>query len=336
MGDQSKPAVLMMHGMDSDMMEWIMNSEEKANAFILSRAGYDVWMGNNRGSKYGTNHVTLDPKDREFWDFYQEDMGTKDLPAFIDFILSTTGLESISYVGHSEGTTQLFLGGSLKPDYFTEKINLAIMLAPVARTGHIKGILADAANHIEAIVLAVVDGLGIYNIVAPQPLGSAAIDALCEALIIKGVCKAIADAVIDETVMNVDRFPAAASWLPSGQSWRTFVYYGQMIVSNRYALYDYGKLNKEVYGQDEAPLVPIEDYNIPTAMMSGDLDQLAVPIDVEWITQTLGDKVVFSKQYHLNHGAFCLANDMSFFSVDAINLLAQYNPVSTQPDIFLN
>ena len=109
-----------------------------------------------------------------------------------------------------------------------------------------------------------------------------------------------------------------------------------MIVSNRYALYDYGKANKQIYGQDEAPLVPIEDYNIPTAMMSGDLDQLAVPIDVEWITQILGEKVVFSKQYHLNHAAFCIANDMSFFSIDAINLLSQYNPVSTQTEIFLN
>ena len=109
-----------------------------------------------------------------------------------------------------------------------------------------------------------------------------------------------------------------------------------MIVSNRYALYDYGRKNKEIYGQDEAPLVPIENYKIPTALFSGDLDTLAVPIDVEWTKQQLGDNVVFSKQYHLNHAAFCIANDMSFFSVDAINLLAQYNPVSNQPDIFLN
>ena len=104
-----------------------------------------------------------------------------------------------------------------------------------------------------------------------------------------------------------------------------------MIVSGNYALYDYGKSeNKKVYGTDEPPLVPIENYNIPTAMFSGDLDVLAVPKDVEWITQILGDKVVFQKQYHLNHAAFCIAKDMSFFSNDAVNLLHKYNPISTQ------
>lgn len=110
-----------------------------------------------------------------------------------------------------------------------------------------------------------------------------------------------------------------------------------MILSGEFAFYDYGtKKNKTIYGQEEPPLVPIEDYNLPTAMFSGDLDGLANPLDVEWITQTLGDNVVFHNQYHLNHGAFMLATDMSFFSVDAVNLLHQYNPTSDQRYAFLN
>lgn len=67
-----------------------------------------------------------------------------------------------------------------------------------------------------------------------------------------------------------------------------------MINQGRYALYDYGKRqNNKIYGTDEAPLVPIENLNIPVALFSGDLDHLADPQDVEFISQKLGDKVVF-------------------------------------------
>jgi len=87
----AKPAVLMVHAQDCDMLEWFWNDPNQANALILANAGYDVWMGNNRGSKYSMAHLTLSPQDHEFWDFYQEDMARHDLPTFIDFITAKTG-----------------------------------------------------------------------------------------------------------------------------------------------------------------------------------------------------------------------------------------------------
>jgi len=109
-------------------------------------------MGNNRGSRYSKAHLTLSPKDKAFWDYYQADMGLKDVPTFIDFVLDKTGKETLSYIGHSQGTTQLFMGASLNPEYFAEKINVFIAMAPVASTEHL-GLksMRIAANHINLL-----------------------------------------------------------------------------------------------------------------------------------------------------------------------------------------
>jgi len=65
-------------------------------------------------------------------------MGTYDQPAQIDFITEKTGQKKITYIGHSEGTTQMFAGASLKPDYFKEKVEYFVALAPIVRLDHTK------------------------------------------------------------------------------------------------------------------------------------------------------------------------------------------------------
>ena len=59
-----------------------------------------------------------------------------------------------------------------------------------------------------------------------------------------------------------------------------------MINDGRFSLYDYGtSLNMKIYGSELAPLVPVQDYAVPTALLSGDVDPRADPTDVAWITQ---------------------------------------------------
>lgn len=64
-----KPAVLMMHGMECDMNFWMSNHPENVPPFILADQGYDVWLGNNRGSRFSKYHTTLDPSELEYWEF---------------------------------------------------------------------------------------------------------------------------------------------------------------------------------------------------------------------------------------------------------------------------
>ena len=60
-------------------------------------------------------------------------MGTFDIPAIIDFIIEQTGQSKLSHVAHSMGTTQMFIGLSMLNDYYKEKLNLFVALAPPTR-----------------------------------------------------------------------------------------------------------------------------------------------------------------------------------------------------------
>lgn len=67
-----------------------MNKASVAPAFILARAGYDIWLGNSRGNKY--SHSSLDSKSHyDFWNYGYENMGDDDITTEISYVLAVTG-----------------------------------------------------------------------------------------------------------------------------------------------------------------------------------------------------------------------------------------------------
>lgn len=51
----------MQHGILDSAYAWVINEPNKAAAFIAASAGYDVWLGNSRGSTYSLGHIMYDP-----------------------------------------------------------------------------------------------------------------------------------------------------------------------------------------------------------------------------------------------------------------------------------
>ena len=101
------------------------------------------------------------------------------------------------------------------------------------------------------------------------------------------LCDTSASDFIDDENNSLLGLGFGGSYFPSGQTYRASVYYSQSINgSYRFNLYDYGRFkNKKVYGQNEPPVVPLDAFDLPTALQSGLLDHLAAPEDVAWLTE---------------------------------------------------
>ncbi|KAK9320636.1 Alpha/Beta hydrolase protein [Lipomyces orientalis] len=131
---KSRYPVLLIHGLLQSAGVFCVN-EEDSLAFFLCKSGYDVWLGNNR---CGFNHKHLDFQynNPRMWEWDVRDMGTKDVPAFIDFILQKTSHQKAGLVCHSQGTTQIFLALSrFHTPELGEKISGFCALAPAVYAG---------------------------------------------------------------------------------------------------------------------------------------------------------------------------------------------------------
>ena len=97
----------------------------------LAEAGYDVWIGNNRGTEYSQSHTSLTTDDQEFWAWTWAEMGIYDDVANIKKMKEHSGAEKVFYLGYSQGTVQMFYALShLEEDFFVDNLYKFVALAP--------------------------------------------------------------------------------------------------------------------------------------------------------------------------------------------------------------
>ncbi|KAI9302408.1 Alpha/Beta hydrolase protein [Cunninghamella echinulata] len=129
---ENKKPVLIGHGLFQCSGAFVLN-EKKSLAFALVDEGYDVWTGNNRAVG-SLGHTHLSSNETKYWEWGLKELGLYDLPTMLDHIRSTTGYNTVAYIGHSQGNAQGFVALNLQPE-LANKLSCFIALAPAVISG---------------------------------------------------------------------------------------------------------------------------------------------------------------------------------------------------------
>lgn len=94
--------VFIQHGVTDCSVGFVLNGPKQSLPYILADAGFDVWLGNNRGNGISMTNSHYSPSDDGFWNFTWDEMAAIDFPTQVEYVLSQTGAKQLSYIGHSQ------------------------------------------------------------------------------------------------------------------------------------------------------------------------------------------------------------------------------------------
>jgi len=311
--------VFLMHGMLCSSYCWV-TSETNSLAFILADAGYDVWMGNFRGTKYSRKHQHLDPdKDLDFWRFTLHELGVMDIPAMLSSVISLSGKSSLSFIGHSMGTTCFLILASTKPN-LVKNVNLAILMAPVVEPHNMSN-LVGYLSPLHKLYKWIMESVGILEILPAslliEKLTWDHIGHLCLKLQLRG-----SPVLSKEDSKMLNRICHHAR--TSKTSFYTVLHYAQNITNKYFHAYDWydSAENMRRYGSEDPPTYDLSKVTVPAALFWSKKDSLSSKEDMERIVSELPN-LVSCKETDIGHLDYLWgANVKGDFYHDLLDILA--------------
>lgn len=285
--------VLLQHGLFASSADWILNGPEKALAYVLADAGYDVWMANIRGNKYSREHAWLKTNCKSYWNFSWHDVAKYDVPEIIDYIIRIKGSDTkITYIGHSMGTTILFAMLTLRPEY-NNILNAGFALAPVVFMSDIKSPLKSFAS-ITSNVAYMEMLYGSYEFI-PKHSSLGQISSSCEVDKMDFMlCKSAIFYLVgyNEKQFNKTLLPTFLAHLGTGTSWKTAVHFTQEInAGGNFRNFDYGPHNNEkIYGSRSPPDYDLSKITLPMHLFWAQNDLLSSEKDIKTLYERLPSK----------------------------------------------
>merc|ERR1712232_628802 len=296
--NNTKLPVFLMHGFITSAIDWVSQPYTTDNLpYMLSDAGYDVWLGNNRGNVFSVHNERLDMNSVEFWDQIDFDqMAELDVPAIIDYVTKTTGAPKMHWVGHSMGGGVLVEALALDPS-LKDRLSTSALLAPGVHMAHLKVQLLKTmvATHMDQIWhKAGVDipSIATHNKYFPGP-GFAHImeyftgkTPLCRVStkLCNDIGKLMGISVGDPKNLDPETMALAYNLDPGGASFHLIMHYAQRVRTDKIQKFDWGtKRNQEKYnGSATPPYYGLSKINgVKMAMWVGEKDLFWTQPDVD-------------------------------------------------------
>ncbi|KAG8368436.1 hypothetical protein BUALT_Bualt15G0045300 [Buddleja alternifolia] len=286
MVQQRGSPVLLIHGLFMAGDAWFMDSPNQSLGFVLANRGFDVWVGNVRGTHWSHGHVSLSEKDKEFWDWSWQELALHDLGEMIRYVYSITK-SKVFVVGHSQGTI-ISLAAFTQPD-IVKMVEAAALLCPISYLEHITSrfVLRLVNMHLDEVILA----MGIRELNFKSNMGTRIMDMMCDGHV---DCDDLLSAITGKNCcFNSSRIDFYLEFEPHPTSSKNMHHLFQMIRKGTFALYDYGIWkNLKYYSQIKPPVFDLSSIpsSLPIWMGYGGKDALADVIDVQHTLKELPSK----------------------------------------------
>lgn len=281
--NQGAQPFLLQHGLVDSSAGFIVMGPNVSLGYLLADHKYDVWLGNARGNRYSRNHTSLDPDESKFWDFSWHEIGMYDLPAMIDYILSTTGFKKLQYGGHSQGCTAFFVMCSMRPAYNEKVISMQAMAPAVyAKETEDHPYIRAISLYFNSLV-----GSAITEMFNGEFRFLCRMTEETERLCIEAVFGIVGR---NWNEFNRKMFPVVLGHYPAGVAAKQVKHFIQIIKSGRFAPYSYSSnKNMVLYREHLPPRYNLSLVTVPTFVYYSSNDLLCHPHDVESMCEDLGN-----------------------------------------------
>jgi len=197
--------------------------------------------------------------------------------------LNVTGVETLYYIGHSEGTMTAFAKFA-DDQVLAKRIKQFYALAPVHTLKHVKGLLKVIAPFTK-LLQEFFAFFGIDEFLPQSWLTEDFAKYFCGDPLTDPLCLDLLFLIAGPNTnqLNSTRIPVYIAHSPAGTSVQNIAHFGQMVNSGKFNKFDYGSAdeNTKYYGQRSPPDYDTSKMQVPVGLYWGQEDWLADPTDVE-------------------------------------------------------